>query len=40
MEIKVDLANFITIGLIAFVSVWVIDHALGYAGLSAYKAGA
>ena len=36
--IKIDLTNFITIALIAFVSVYAINKGLTYAGLSHYKA--
>ncbi len=36
--VRVDLANFITVGLTAFVFVWILNRALGYAGLSGWKA--
>lgn len=38
MNIKVDLANFVTIGLTAFLAVWLIDRGLTYAGLGQYAA--
>ncbi len=36
--VKVDLTNFVTIALIAFIGVWAINHGLVVAGLSHYKA--
>ncbi len=36
--IRIDLANFITIGLIAFVGVFIINRALRYAGLTTWEA--
>lgn len=37
-EIRINLSNFITIGLISFIFIWVANKGLDYAGLAAYKA--
>ncbi len=37
-NVRIDLANFITISLIAFVGVWIINRGLDKAGFSQYKA--
>ena len=35
--IKLDLGNIVTIGLMAFVGVWVIDRVLDKVGLGAWN---
>lgn len=37
-NVRIDLANVITIGLVSFLAVWVINHGLDHFGMSAYKA--
>ncbi len=37
-NVRIDLANFVTISLVAFVGVWIINKGLEKAGMSAYKA--
>ncbi len=37
-NVRIDLANFITVSLIAFVGVWIINRGLDKAGFSQYKA--
>lgn len=37
-NVRIDLANVITISLVAFVGVWVINRALGYAGQTQWQA--
>jgi hypothetical protein len=37
-NIRIDLANAITISLVAFVGVWLINRALDKAGMTAWKA--
>jgi hypothetical protein len=37
-NIRIDIANVITIGLVAFVGVWLINKGLGIAGMSQYAA--
>lgn len=36
--IRIDLANVVTIGLVGFAGVWLINRALRRAGLSQYAA--
>ncbi len=36
--VRIDLANIITISLIAFVGVFIINRALRYAGLQTWEA--
>jgi hypothetical protein len=36
--VRVDLANFVTIGLTAFVFVWILNRGLKYAGLTEWEA--
>lgn len=36
--VRVDFANFVTIGLIAFIMVYLVNKGLGMAGLSQYQA--
>ncbi len=37
-NVRIDLANFITVSLIAFVGVWIINRGLDKAGFPQYKA--
>jgi len=37
-NVRIDLANVITISLVAFVGVWLINRGLTAANLSQYKA--
>ncbi len=37
-NVRIDLANFVTISLIAFVGVFVINRALDKTGMSQWKA--
>lgn len=37
-EIKINLTNFITIGLIAYASVWLLNKGIDAAGYGQYKA--
>lgn len=37
-DIRINIANTITIALIAFVGVWLINKGLAYAGQSAWSA--
>jgi hypothetical protein len=37
-NIRIDVANVITIALVSFVGVWLINKGLGMAGLSKYAA--
>lgn len=37
-NVRIDLANVITISLVAFVGVWVINRALAKAGQSQWQA--
>jgi hypothetical protein len=37
-NVRIDLANVITISLVGFVGVWLINRALGYANLSQWQA--
>lgn len=37
-NIRIDLANVITISLVAFIGVWVINRGLAYAGQSSWQA--
>lgn len=36
-NVRIDVANFVTISLIAFAGVWLIDRALDKFGLSQFK---
>ncbi len=38
MHIKIDLANFLTIGLIAFLSVYLVDAGMNAMGMKKYTA--
>lgn len=38
MMIRIDLANIITISLVAFVGVFIINRGLRYAGLTKWEA--
>ncbi len=37
-NVRIDVANVITISLVAFVGVWLINHGLEKAGFAQYKA--
>lgn len=37
-NVRIDLANVITISLVGFVGVWLINRGLTYANLSQFKA--
>ena len=37
-EMRVNLSNFIVVGLMAFIAVWLINRGLDKANLSQYKA--
>jgi hypothetical protein len=37
-EVRVNLTNFVTIGLMAYVAVWAINQGLNKFGLSQWKA--
>lgn len=37
-EVRINLTNFLTIGLMAFVAVYVINKAVSYAGHPEYRA--
>lgn len=37
-NIRIDLANVITISLVAFVGVWLVNRGLAYANLSQWQA--
>lgn len=37
-EIRINLTNFITIGLMSYIGVWTINKALEKTGMSAWKA--
>jgi len=37
-NVRIDLANIITISLVAFIGVWVINKGLDKAGMAAWKA--
>ncbi len=37
-EVRINLTNFITVGAMAFVGVWLINHGLTYAGKPTWKA--
>ena len=37
-NVRIDLANIITISLVGFVGVWAINRALGAAGLGQWQA--
>jgi len=37
-EVRINLTNFVTVGLMAYVAVWGINRALNAANLSRFKA--
>lgn len=37
-EIRINLSNFITVGLIAYIAVWAINKGLDKGGLAQWKA--
>ncbi len=37
-NVRIDLANVVTISLVAFVGVWLINRGLDQAGLTQFKA--
>lgn len=37
-DIRINLRSFVTIGLTAFVTIWLANRALAYAGLSQFAA--
>jgi hypothetical protein len=37
-NIRIDVANVVTIALVAFVGIWLINKGLGVAGMSQYAA--
>jgi hypothetical protein len=37
-DLRINLRSVVTVGLLGFAGVWVINRALGYAGLSSYQA--
>ena len=37
-DIRVNLRSFVTIGLTAFIMVWLVNRALSYAGLGQFQA--
>ena len=37
-EVRINLTNFVTVGLMAYVAVWVINRGIAKAGYSQFKA--
>lgn len=37
-EVRINLTNFITVGLMAYVAVWAVNQGLSKFGLAQYKA--
>lgn len=37
-ELRVNLTNFVVVGLMAFVAVWIINRGMTKAGMAQYKA--
>jgi len=37
-EIRINLTNFVTVGLIAYIAVWAINKGLDKAGMPGWKA--
>ena len=37
-EVRINLTNFIAVGLMAYVAVWAINRGLTYAGAAQFKA--
>lgn len=37
-EVRINLSNFLAVGLMAFIAVWLINTGLTKAGMSQYKA--